>query len=90
MEDDTKRKPCRVLRCGAVQAAVWVDSRVVNDKLVESHSVRIERTYRSGETWAYTNSFNAEDLPKVFVVAMEAYKFIRLKASGNDDQPEGA
>jgi hypothetical protein len=80
MEDATKKKPVKVFICGPVKAAVWANSKIVNDTLVEVHSTRIDRAYKDDDTWAHTNSFHAEDLPKVSVVAMEAYKFIRLRS----------
>ena len=32
------------------------------------------------EEWKYTNTFNTEDLPKLAIVATEAYKLIRLRS----------
>jgi len=79
-----------VFTCGAVKAAVWADSRVINNTVVEVHSVRIDRSYKgkdSGE-WKHTNTFNAEDLPKVALVATEAYKWLRLRSQENEDLPQ--
>ncbi len=82
MENTVKKKPIRVFTCGAVKAAIWADTRVVNNSVAELHSTRIDRTYKDKDSneWRHTNTFNAEDLPKVAVVAMEAYKFIRLRS----------
>ena len=52
------------------------------DTLVEVHSIKIDRSYKykDSDEWKHTNTFNAEDLPKVAVVAMESYKFIRVSS----------
>ena len=52
--------------------------------LAEVHSIRIDRSYKDGDEWKHTNSFNVEDLPKVAFVADEAYKFLRM----NTFEPE--
>jgi len=43
------------------------------------------KAYKEGEDWKYTNSFNIEDLPKVALVANEAYKNIRLKSTDSNE-----
>jgi hypothetical protein len=82
MENQIKKNPVKVFTCGAVKAAIWADSRVVNNTVVEVHSVRIDRSYKDKDSneWKHTNTFNTEDLPKVSIVAQEAYKFIRLRS----------
>ncbi len=47
--------------------------------VVKLNSVTINKAFKDGEDWKYTNSFNIEDLPKVALVATEAYKYIRLR-----------
>jgi hypothetical protein len=82
MENTINKNPIKVFTCGAVKAAIWADSRVVNNTVVELHSARIDRAYKDKDSneWKHTNTFNAEDLPKVAIVAQEAYKFIRLRS----------
>jgi len=81
MEDTAKNKPNKVFQCGSIKAAIWSDSKVKNNTVVEVHSIKINRSYRDGDEWRHTNSFNVEDLPKVAMVATEAYKFIRVQES---------
>jgi hypothetical protein len=98
MNDTGNRKPIKTFGCGSVKAAIWADSRVINNAVVEVHSVRIDRSYKdpdSGE-WKHTDTFNAEDLPKVAIVAIEVYKHLRLRsfdqehvAAGLDSQNSG-
>ena len=85
MEESVKKNPTKVFRCGPVKAAIWSNSRIINDMLAEVHSIQIDRSYKDGEEWKHTNSFNVEDLPKVVLVATEAYKFIRLRESEQDN-----
>lgn len=82
MEKKTEKSPAKVFSCGPVKAAIWSGSRIVNDTLVEMHSIRIDKSYKDKETgqWNSTHTFNAEDLPKVATVATEAYRFLRMRS----------
>jgi len=80
MGDTTNQNPIKVFSCGRVKAAIWAGSKVVNDTLVDVHSIKIDRSYKDGDEWKSTNTFYREDLPKVALVAMEAHKFIRLRS----------
>jgi len=89
MENEVKNKPLKVFQCGPVKAATWADSKVINNAVVKVYSIKIDRAYKHGDTWAYTNSFNAEDLPKVAVVANEAYKYLRMRTFEPQTHPNG-
>jgi len=71
-------KPEKKFSCGPISASIWANTKVVNGKTVKLYSVTISKAYKEGEDWKYTDSFNIEDLPKVALVANEAYKYIRL------------
>ncbi len=71
-------KPEKKFSCGSISASIWANTKVVNGEKVKFYSVTINKAYKEGEDWKYTNSFNIEDLPKVALVANEAYKYIRL------------
>lgn len=79
MEEKINKNPIKVFTCGPVKAAIWSDSRIIDDTLVEVHSIKIDRSYKDGDQWKHTDSFNIEDLPKVALVAMEAYRHVRLR-----------
>ena len=79
-ENDVRTRPIRVIRCGAVQAAMWVDHRVIHDAVVKIHSIRITKSYQQDDEWKNTTTFATEDLPKVDLVAKEAYRFLRLRS----------
>ena len=79
------QKPERNFSCGPVSASIWANTRVVTGETVKFYSVTINKAYKEGEDWKYTDSFNIEDLPKVALVANEAYKYIRLKSTNSDE-----
>ena len=89
MQDESKNTPTKVFRCGAVQAAIWTDHRVIHDAVVKIHSIRITKNYRQGDEWKSTTTFTTEDLPKVAVVATEAYKFLQLRSEEPADPVDG-
>jgi len=80
-------KPIQTFKCGPVTASLWVNRQVVDNNPVEFHSITIEKTYLekttdgedSTKNWKHTHTFTTEDLPKVALVAQEAYKFLRLR-----------
>jgi len=78
------RKPEKKFSCGPVSASIWAKTKTVEGEAVKFYSVTITKAYKEGEDWKYTNSFNIEDLPKVALVANEAYKYVRLRE--NDSQ----
>jgi len=80
MQDEMQNKPSKVFRCGPVQAAIWINQRVMDDAVVEVHSIKIDKSYKDGDDWKRTSSLTAEDLPKVSIVAMAAYRHLRLRS----------
>ncbi len=77
-------KPEKKFSCGSISASIWANTKVVNSETIKLYSVTINKAYKEGEEWKHTNSFNIEDLPKVALVATEAYKYVRLRE--NDSQ----
>jgi hypothetical protein len=88
-ENEVKTRPIRIFCCGAVQAAIWADHRVINDAVVKVHSIRITKNYRQDDEWKRTTTFATEDLPKVAMVATEAYRFLRLRTEEPADPVNG-
>ena len=68
-----------------ISASIWANTKVVTGETVKFYSVPINKTYKEGEEWKYTNSFNIEDFPKVALVATEAYKYIKLKSTDSNE-----
>jgi len=79
------RKPEKKFSCGPVSASIWAKNKTVEGETVKFYSVTITKAYKEGEDWKYTNSFNIEDIPKVALVANEAYKYVRLKSTDSDE-----
>ncbi len=74
-------KPEKRFKCGPVSASIWCNAKTVEGEMIKFHSVSIDKVYKDGDERKHTNSFAAEDLPKVALVANEAYKYIRLQES---------
>jgi len=79
------RKQEKKFSCGPISASIWSKTKTVEGKKVKFNSIKINKAYKDGEDWKHTNSFNIEDLPKVALVANEAYKYIRLKSTNSDE-----
>ena len=77
-------KPEKRLRCGPISASIWAQSKTVNGEMVKFYSITIDRAFKDGEEWKHTNSFAAEDLPKVAMLASEAYRYLRLRSSDEE------
>jgi hypothetical protein len=52
----------------------------MDNAVVEVHSIKIDKSYKDGDEWKRTTALAAEDLPKVALVATEAYRFLRLRS----------
>jgi len=72
-------KPEKKFRCGPITASIFAEARVVNGQMVKFYSTSIDKAYKDGEQWKHTTSFAAEDLPKVALLATEAYRHLRVK-----------
>ena len=81
-------RPEKTFRCGPITASIWAETKTVNGEMVKFYSISIDKAYKNGDEWKHTNSFAAEDLPKVALVANEAYKYIRLTSVEPDEQSE--
>ena len=79
------QKPEKKFNCGSISASIWANSKVVTGETVTFYSVTINKAYKDGEEWKHTNSFNIEDLPKVVLVANEAYKHMKLKSTDSGE-----
>lgn len=82
-------KPLLKIRAGNVSATVWNNPRKFNGKDVDLKSVRIERNYQDKQgKWVGTNSFQTRDLPKVILVAQEAYRALSLSPESAAEKDE--
>lgn len=83
-------RPEKKFRCGAVEAAVFVNEIEKSGKTLRLKKVSIQKRYRDTDgNWNSTNSYDANDLPKLKLVADEAYRYLALGQDGeNVDSPE--
>jgi hypothetical protein len=78
----TGNVPEKKFRAGAVSATVWQNNLEKDGKTAKYNSVSLERVYKDKSgSWQSTNSFRANDLPKLALVAQKAYEYVVFKAS---------
>ena len=78
-------KPIKRFNCGTITASVWSNNKIVNQDMVDIHSIKINKAYKDGDEWKHTHSLSVEDLLKVAIVATEVYKYLRLRISEKED-----
>ena len=81
-------RPEKKFKCGPISASIWAEDKTLESGVVKFYSINITKAYKNGDNWKNTNNFNAEDLPKVALVANEAYKYIRLSSSNPQTEPD--
>ena len=81
-------QPEKKFRCGPVTASVFAETRVIEGRMAKFYSVHIDKSYKEGEQWKHTASFAAEDLPKVAMLANEAYRYLRLRSGDEVAAPD--
>lgn len=77
-------KPEKKFKCGPVSISIWAEGKTVGGEMVKFYSISIDKNYKDGDEWKHTKSFAAEDLPKVALVADEAYKYLRLRSTDEE------
>lgn len=78
---NSTNKPAQTFKAGAIKATIWSNTST-SDKTY--HTVTIARVYKKEEQWKETTSFGRDDLPKVNLVASQAYEWI-LEQKKSDD-----
>ena len=73
-------KPQKEFKSGSVSASIWPRTADVNGRTATFYSIKIEKTYKDGDEWKHSNFFSVEDLPKVELVAREAFKYVGLRS----------
>jgi len=70
--------PEKKFKAGAISATVWLNKGQgkQGDEMIYK-TISVERNYKDKEgNWQTTSSFRINDLPKLAVVSMEAYKYL--------------
>jgi hypothetical protein len=71
-------KPVKVFRVkGGISASVWLNTTSVDGRTITTHSVTVQRRYRKQNgDWATSQSYHANDIPRVQLALQDAYRFI--------------
>jgi len=70
-----KTKPIHSFRYGNVSCAIWAD----NSQAGYFFNTTFSRTYRDGEEWKDSGSFDDRDLPNLMKAASDAHTWIMEK-----------
>ncbi len=83
-------QPEKGFKCGSVEAAVFVNEIEKNGSKMKLKKVSIQKRYTTAEgEWKSTNSYDANDLPKLELVVGEAYRYLALgQGDGNGESAE--
>ena len=77
-------KPEKKFSAGAVTATVWANEREVNGNTTTIKSVSISRNYKDNDDkWKTSNSYSAQDLQKLRLVAQKAYEYLVCNGNSN-------
>ena len=68
----TSQKPLHEIKVGRIRATVWPNENEQRSWF----TVTVTRSYRDGEVWKTTTSFNRDELPLVAKAAEMAYEWI--------------
>jgi hypothetical protein len=72
---EIREKPVHKIRYGNVSAAIWLNVGETGN----FHSVTFQRSFKDGERWRESRSFNERDLSNLTKVAADAHSWIVRK-----------
>lgn len=70
--NDTTTRPVHAIRYGSVSAAVWAN----NSRAGYFFNTTFCRSYKEGDEWRETASFEDRDLPSLAKAALDAHSWI--------------
>lgn len=78
-EKEIKNLPVFKVRCRGVSGTVWKNEKEKDGKKFDVFSVNITKSYKDkDDNWKNTDSYGAEDLHAVEVVARRCYENIKM------------
>ena len=80
--EKNENKPIKQFKAGNIKATIFENK---NSK-GSFKTVSITKAYKQGDTIKYTSNFDMNDLPKVFIVVLEIYKFMNLSETENESE----
>ena len=78
-------QPIKVIRNGCCSASIFENEIQRNGKTMTVTKVTVNKSYKDGQDWKTTNSFEINDLPKLFFVACKAYDHLTDRKKGQPD-----
>ena len=86
-DKEDKAQPEKKFRAGGVVATIWKNKQKNKEgKEFEVYSINVDRTYKDGDEFKQTSSMKVNDLPKLALVANEAYAYLNLKDAKPDKE----
>jgi hypothetical protein len=80
----SKPRPMQQFRVGSVSASIW--KREHEGKIY--YSASIDRSYKDGEQWKRSSSFNKDELQTVIDLAIRCQGYIELAFAKREEQAE--
>ena len=80
------QKPVKKIKLGSIQASIWENQ---GDNGKSWFNVVVIRTYRDGDEYKDTNSFNHSDLPVVSKAMDFAYSWIWKRQQADEKKSNG-
>lgn len=62
-------RPTQTFRMGLIEAAIWTNHE-------GRHNVTFQRSYKQGDQWKTTTSFNAQDIPVIECLARRVEHYL--------------
>ena len=77
-------KPINKFQAGNIDAAIWNNEIEINGKKINTKSISLRKSWKSGEEWKDTTiNLQANEIQKALLVLQEAQKEVLMK-NGND------
>ncbi len=92
MSDNASNRPIKTFQAGTIRASIWRHEALQDGRTVAQHTVRIDKRYFDAQRaeWRDSDYLFANDLPRVRLVAEQAFKFITLREREPDTEPNPA
>lgn len=82
-------KPVKVFRFRGISASIFENHAKNDGRDSTFHKVSLQRSYRDGEEWKTSTSFNRDDLPLARLLLEQAWQFIlETEATRSRDEAE--
>lgn len=84
MPEPTRKRPDLEVRAGTISVAVWNEPPARDGRAGPTYTLRVEKRYRDEKSgqWRSTSFFRLDELPKLVLAAMEAYRLLTLRVAG--------